>query len=327
MCAGLAASVLAASGCGGDSESSAARDGKRTKLTVGLVPTHEAAPIYLGVDQGIFVREGFDIEIRPAQGGAAVIPQVISGGVQVGFSNTPSLLSAAGRGLPIEIVAPGGGSQPAKRGRGENLDGAVMVRRDSRIRTYPDLTGKRVAVNTLRNISDLTLNAALEQRGIDHRTVKYLEVPFPDMLAALDAARVDAAFLAIPFKTMAERTGHYRTIGLPLVDVRPQLVFTSYFVSRQWAEKSPDALGRFLRALRRAMVYAAEHEREARATIAKYAKLPKDLIPAIPLGNRRPDCRELVTSSELLARLMVRFGALEREPDLGELIRPGFCDG
>jgi hypothetical protein len=51
------------------------------------------------------------------------------------------------------------------------------------------------------------------------------------------------------------------------------------------------------------------------------------LIPKLPIGNRRPDCRELLTSSELLAELMVEYGALEHEPALDELIRPGFCDG
>jgi hypothetical protein len=49
--------------------------------------------------------------------------------------------------------------------------------------------------------------------------------------------------------------------------------------------------------------------------------------PEAPIGNRRPDCRELLTSSELLAELMVEYGALEHEPALDELIRPGFCDG
>lgn len=32
------------------------------------------------------------------------------------------------------------------------------------------------------------------------------------------------------------------------------------------------------------------------------------------------------TSSELLARLMVKYDALDREPDPDALIRPGFCD-
>jgi hypothetical protein len=47
----------------------------------------------------------------------------------------------------------------------------------------------------------------------------------------------------------------------------------------------------------------------------------------MPIGNPRPDCEELKASSEVLGALMVEYGALDREPDLAELIRPGFCDG
>jgi NitT/TauT family transport system substrate-binding protein len=98
-------------------------------------------------------------------------------------------------------------------------------------------------------------------------------------------------------------------------------------VSRRWADEHPEVLLRFLWALRRSMLYAAEHERQTRATIGDYTELPRDLIPALPPMNRRPDCAELRTSSELLVRLMMRYGALDRAPDLDALIRPGFCDG
>jgi NitT/TauT family transport system substrate-binding protein len=250
---------------------------------------------------------------------------VLGGDVQIGFSNTPTLLSAAERGLPIQIVAPSGGAPPRKVGQGENVEAAVMARKDSEIRTYADLKGKTVAVNAVANISDVTLKAALDRRGVERGKLELLEVPFPEMLAALDKGRVDAAFLATPFKTMAERSGRYRAVGFPIYDARPELIYTGYFVSRRWAEENQDVLKRFLSALRKSMLYAAEHERETREAVGRFAKLPKELVGAIPLLNRRPDCEELKTSSKLLAGLMVYYGALDREPDLDELIRHGFC--
>jgi NitT/TauT family transport system substrate-binding protein len=41
----------------------------------------------------------------------------------------------------------------------------------------PDLEGKTVAVNTLGNVLDVTLNTALEAAGVDRSRVEYLEVP------------------------------------------------------------------------------------------------------------------------------------------------------
>jgi NitT/TauT family transport system substrate-binding protein len=322
----LVAAGLMASGCGGDSAGGARPENGRTKLTVGLLPIWDVVPVHLGVKKGFFATEGLDVEIRTAQGGAEIVPQVMSGDVQIGYSNTPTLFSAAAEGLPIEIVAPAAGPTVEKQGQGQNLEGSVMVPRDSSIRGYADLEGKTVAVNTVGNITDLTLKAALEKHRVDHTTVEYLEVPFPDMLAALDAGRVDAAIVASPFKTMAERSGRYRSIGFPLVDVRPDLVYTSYFASSDWAEQNGEVLERFRSALRRSMLYAAAHESETRETVGEFSQLPRELVSAIPIGDRRPDCAQLRASSEALVELMVRYDQLDREPDLDELIRPGFCD-
>jgi NitT/TauT family transport system substrate-binding protein len=323
----LAAGVLVAAGCGGDQAGGdPASEGGRTRLTVRLLPIWDVAPVYLGIKKGFFADEELELDIELGQGGAETVAPVLDGTVQIGYSNTPSLFHAAVAGLPIEIVAPAAGPPPEKQGNGENLEGAVMVMRDSSIRSYADLEGKTVAVNALGSVADLTLQAALNDHGIDPGNVENLEVPFPDMQAALDAGHVDAAVMVSPWKTMAELSGDFRSVAFPTLDVWPDLVYTGYFVSRDWADENPDVLERFLAALHRSMMYAAEHERETRATIGEFTKLPKELIPAIPIGNRRPDCQELETSSDVLARLMVEYGALDRAPDLEELIRPGFCD-
>jgi NitT/TauT family transport system substrate-binding protein len=319
----LAAAVPVA-GCGQEPAGGAKSENGRTKLTVQLVPLYEVAPVHLGIEKGFFAEEGLDIEIRVAQGGAAGLPQVIGGDVQIGFSNTPSLFSAAAEGLPVEIVAPAGGSPRARAGKEDTDQGAVMVKADSPIRRYADLAGRTVAVNTLGNVLDVTLNAALEEHGVDPDRVERLEVPFPDMLPALDDGQVDAVFVTPPFGTIALSEG-YRAVGFPFRDVRPDLVFAGYFVSREWAEDNPAVLERFLAALRQSMLYAASHERETRKAITEFTGLPEDLAAEVPLGNRRPDCEELVTSSKVLGGLMVEYGALEGEPDLDELIRPGFC--
>jgi NitT/TauT family transport system substrate-binding protein len=283
-------------------------------------------PVHLGIKKGFFKEQDLELEIQTAQGGAEIIPLVMNGSVQIGYSNTPSLFIASVKGLPIQIVAPAGSTVAKKEGNGENLVAAVMVRRDGPIRSAKDLEGRTVAVNTLKNISDVTASGALEKRGVDYTKVKYLEVPLPDMLAALDARRVDAIWIVSPFKTIAEQSGKYRSVLFPLYETRPGQVNTAYFVSKRWAEENEDVLERFLTALRKSMDYAASHEQETRQTLGEYTELPKKLIPQIPIGGRLPDCEELEASSKLLSGLMVRYDALPRQPDLGELIRPGFCD-
>ena len=326
VCRVCAACVLlaAVSGCGGDDEGGGSSKGGPTTLTVQVLPITDVVPIYLGIEKGFFKEENLTIKTQTAQGGAEIIPQVQNGSVQIGYSNTPSLFIAAAKGLPIEIVAPADGGIGAKKGK-QAID-AIMVKKDSPIKKPADLVGKTVAVNTLKNISDVSTSGALDKLGIDPRGVKYLDVPLPDMLGALDAGRVDAIFTVSPFKTIAEQSGKYRTIINPEPVLRPRMHNTAYFVSKQWGEENKDVLERFLRALRKSMEYSDTHDADNRKQLAKYTQLPKKIIPTITIGERIPDCNEFEASSKLLIDVMVKFNALDKRPDLGELIRPGFCD-
>ncbi|GLY33474.1 hypothetical protein Kisp02_68390 [Kineosporia sp. NBRC 101731] len=66
----VAALTLAA--CGGSDESS--EPGGTTTVKVGLVPILDVAPVYLGVEQGFFEKQGLKLELQTAQGGAAIVP-------------------------------------------------------------------------------------------------------------------------------------------------------------------------------------------------------------------------------------------------------------
>ena len=76
-------------------------------LKVGVIPIADVAPLYLGMDKGFFEEEGLTIEPQLAEGGAAIVPSVVSGDYQIGFSNTTSLIIAASKKLPIQIISQG----------------------------------------------------------------------------------------------------------------------------------------------------------------------------------------------------------------------------
>src|SRR5690625_7664445 len=79
---GLAAAgaLLLFTACGGGdeaaSEDDVAQDGQLTEVSIGVVPVVDVAPIYLGVQEGIFEDHGLDVDLTVAQGGAAIIPAV-----------------------------------------------------------------------------------------------------------------------------------------------------------------------------------------------------------------------------------------------------------
>jgi NitT/TauT family transport system substrate-binding protein len=114
---GLAVAVVTlagAAGCGssnsGSGGTSSADGAKKTQVTVGVIPIVDVAPLYLGQKQGFFARRGIDLKMVTAQGGAAIIPGVVSGQFQFGFSNTTSLMLAQTKGVPVKSVVNGAAS-------------------------------------------------------------------------------------------------------------------------------------------------------------------------------------------------------------------------
>jgi NitT/TauT family transport system substrate-binding protein len=306
----LCAAALVA--CGDDASPSAAT-GPATTVRVGVVPVVDVAPLFLGVEKGFFRDEELTIKTQFAEGGAAIVPAVMSGDLEIGFSNTTSLVIASSKGLPLRIIATG-----ARAGtNADDAPDAVLVRADSEIRTAADLEGRTVAVNTLNNVATLTLNSALERAGVDYRKVNVTEVPFPEMSAAVEAGRVDAAFVQEPFVTPMKAAGG-RAIFNPMEQTERNYTFAAYFASERFIEEQPDVLERFVRALERSLDYARQHPDEARRALVDYTDTPADTAKAMNLTRWE---RELDTSSiELTARLAERYGYVERAPAIDTLV-------
>src|SRR4051794_7448893 len=97
----LTATALAATtaACGGsdDSSNNNSSAGSPDKVKVGVIPIVDVAPIYLGKAKGFFSKQNIDLTLEQAQGGAAIVPAVVSGQYQFGFSNVVSLLLGASR--------------------------------------------------------------------------------------------------------------------------------------------------------------------------------------------------------------------------------------
>jgi NitT/TauT family transport system substrate-binding protein len=117
------------------------------KVTVGVIPITDVAPIYLGKEKGFFAKQNLDVEMQLAQGGAELIAPVVSGQREFGFSNLSSILIAQTRGLELVAIAPGA-SSTGEQGRDF---GAIIAPGDSPLQNAKDLEGKTVAVNNLNN--------------------------------------------------------------------------------------------------------------------------------------------------------------------------------
>jgi NitT/TauT family transport system substrate-binding protein len=311
--------AIAAVGCGDDDSSGGGGSGEAAKpvtLKVGVIPIADVAPLYLGMKQGFFDAEKLKIQPQQAEGGAAIVPAVMSGDNQIGFSNTTSLVIASSKNLPVQIVSQGvlAGDSP------EQAWDAVIVKKGSDITSPKDLEGKTIAVNTLNNVGPLTINNVLEKQGVDYKKVKYVEVPFPDMNGALEAGRVDAAFVVEPFFSQGKGAGS-KAILNSYEETAPNYTVATYFANKQYIAENKDVVERFTRAMNKSLEYAQQHPDEVRDIVTEYTKIPAKAAESMQLPQWREDLNEKTIQQTI--DLAQKYGFTKESPSLDELVLQG----
>ncbi|MFA1551133.1 ABC transporter substrate-binding protein [Actinomadura chokoriensis] len=311
--AAAASVLLLTSACGsGDSSDDASGDGPTT-VKVSVIPIVDVAPIYLGNQQGFFAEQGLKLDLQSAQGGAAIVPAVVSGQVDFGFSNYTSLLIAKSKGLPLKVVAAGAGSTGVQ---GKDF-GGVVVKAGSPIKSAKDLAGKRVAVNTLNNINDTTVRASIRAAGGDAKNVKFTELAFPDMLAALEKGNVDAVQVVEPFLATAKKNGG-KVIASNYVDTAPNLTIAGYFTSQKTAGSKPELVKKFAAAMQKSLKYADENPDAVRKILGTYTKIDPSLTPSLTLPKFPTEVNS--ASLDTLSKLAVQDGLIKTAPDVKDLL-------
>lgn len=313
----VALTALAACSSGGGSgdggTSTDGASGSTTPITVGVIPIVDVAPIYLGVEQGFFKDQGLDVKLEKAQGGAAIVPAVVAGQYQFGFSNSTSLILATANNMKLEAVTSG----VATTGVAESDFGAVIVPADSPIKTAKDLAGKKIAVNTLNNINSSTINKAVRDAGGDPSTIKYTELGFPDIVAAVQKGDVDAGQVVEPFLTQALVKGMHQVVA-NYVATDPNLTISMYFTSADYASKNADVVKRFTDAMNKSLEYADAHGDEVRRILSTYTDIDAATLAKI----RLPKWPTTIDTDSIstLADLAVTDGFLKSKPDLSGLL-------
>lgn len=313
--AAVALTVGAAACGGGGGGGEAGQDGKLETVTVGTLPLASSAPLFLGRKLGYFKQEGIEVRPQLAQGGAEVTAGVQSGSFSFGYAGVIPVVVAKSKGLPVKIVA----TTDDQLQDASEADVITVAQGDSDIKTAKDLEGATVAVNSLRGVAEVVIKGSVEKDGGDPSKVELLEVPFPDMVTALDQKRVDAAFIPEPFLLQSVERGARVIESCSYQAVDPKgLELGIYIASEKYIADNADVVKRFTRALNRATEHAADHPDEVREIIGTYTEIPPELIAKIKLPRWDSQLRR--ESVQLQADLTRRYGIIEEPPNLDELI-------
>jgi NitT/TauT family transport system substrate-binding protein len=240
-----------------------------------------------------------------------LVPAVVTGDYQFAFGNYVSLMLARQNGVDVQIVTNlVDGADTADRG----TNGLLVD--PERIAAIEDLAGKTFAVTTLNNVAEVTIRATLRGAGVDDADVKFVELGFPDMNAAVEAGEVDAAWQAEPFVTLGETAGLVN-VADPMFGTTPSMPLAGIFASESWLSDNAEVGAAFHRAMTRSLEASSDAE-AMKAAITANTQTPAELIDQIALANWNP---ELDTEKlAMVGGLAAEYGLLDAEPNLDELV-------
>ncbi|MGB7951793.1 MAG: ABC transporter substrate-binding protein [Candidatus Binatia bacterium] len=282
---------------------------------LGYMKIADTAPMFVAMEKGFFKAEGLELETIPMAGGAIIVQGVTSGDLQFGWTNVISLYQAHVAKFDFKLIAGG-----ATNVKGSNDTHAIEVLKTSPIVRAKDLEDKTVAVNTLNNIVHLMAMAWIDQNGADSSKVKFVEIPFPNMAAALAAGQIDAISVQEPFATAAVEKGAARVLVKPWGEVQQKFLIASWFASEKWIQKNRQMTQAFVRAINRGIDAIHADPAVSRSTMIKWTGLSPDLVAKIqlPVFEKTLSERDLQATIDLAAK----YKMIPRPFKASEVISP-----
>jgi len=233
---------------------------------------------------------------------------IVTGHLQATFMVAPLAIALRQQGAPIKIVYLG------------HRDGtAMMVHKDSHIYGIRDLKGRTIAIPTRYSNQFLILYKSLRDNGLSLNDVHLVEMPPPDMPAALYSRSVDAITSGEPFMAQTQIEKYGRVL-YQAKDIWPNFISCVMVVHErvirehpEWVQQLVDGIARSGKWLDGGMdhrMLAAENVSKKyfnqRPELLRYVlSVPPDRITYSNLSLARKDfemIEELATEAGVLKR-------------------------
>ncbi|GAA3444858.1 ABC transporter substrate-binding protein [Planomonospora venezuelensis] len=303
--AGLAA-VLALSACGGSDPADTAEAGaagglEKAEITIGALPIPDSAALYIANERGFFKEEGLTVKIETVQGGAQAQQSLIGGSLDATQTNYVSTFLAVSAGNKLKIVSDLYQATP------DSFN--IMVPKDSPIKTPADLKGKKIAVNSQKNIGTLAVTSVLKAHGLTAEDVTFLEFPFPEMAGKLEQGIVDAAWMTEPHLTAVQKNIGAQKLADTMTGPTADFPIAGVVVTEEFLTQHPKTVAAFQRGLAKAQQIAASDRKAVEKILPTFTKIDAATAAVITLGTFPTSLDE--TRLQRVSDLMVEQGYLK----------------
>ena len=301
----VALGILAA----GNARAASAQTPGRAPVVVAVAAATDVLPFFYAAQQGLFEKAGLDITQIPGPSGSANLVAVAGGTANIGFANCFSLIVAHVKGVPVKLIAPGGGYESS------NPWAQLIVAGDSPIKSAKDLEGRILGVTGLHDLFALATQAWMEREGADLSKIRFLEIPPSLMLGALQSKRIDAFTIQEPFRGAAVAAGA-RAIASPYDAIAKTFLTAGWFANTTWSDQNRDAAIRFAQVIHQAATYTNAHFEQLLPLISSYSKISLESLKQsrpirVPLSLNGTLIQPLIDIAARYHEIPGRFSAQE----------------
>lgn len=251
----------------------AAQEQKLTPLKVGFLKIAGYANIYAAQKENMFRDNGLEVTSVFFRSSAETVAAAQAGSIDL-FSAFPSaVMSANERGFDFGTIS----QNEITYEKGPDT-GAILVLKDSGIRSMKDLVGKRLAASARSSQATVAVDEVLRKHGIDPKQVPYLEAAYPNHFDMLRTRQVDAVASTEPFTTQIIQSGIADVISWHYAEAFPGGPLSAWFAKRTYIAQNREIIERFNKALTASIDYMMADPQRGRKLIVEFTGLDPTIV-------------------------------------------------
>jgi NitT/TauT family transport system substrate-binding protein len=284
---------------------------ERETLKVGFLPVtcHLTCPV---TDYATKTSQRTRFESQRFTDFPTVVETVKSGRLDATFMIAPLAMKLREQGVPVKITYLG------------HRDGStVMVRKDLPAKDLRDLKGRTFALPSKYSNQSLVIRKLMKDQGVDPASIRFVEMPPPDMPGALASKAIDAYFIGEPHAARAELDGSGRVL-YHAKDIWPRFISCVLVVTEKLIAERPAVVKDLVRGIAESGEWAEKNRLEAATLVAPYFRQDEKLVRyVLTQPPDRVSYRMLTPGDDemqLMADMGLEAGILERRLDVKGLV-------
>ena len=229
-------------------------------LKAGTSPTDAyAEPLYFA-PSGISAKTGITLDVSLFSSSTATAAGCASGALDVGVADPIAIANGVVHGIPFRILAPGSVYMGV-------TTSYICVAKSSSITSAKDLNGATMGSVTLASsVAFVATKSWLAAGGADLSTIKFGEMPYASMAAAIERGAIAGASIAEPFISQLPPT--VRILANPNDAIGGRYATSAWFTTAAWLERNPVLARRLTAAIYDVARWSNDHQADTAVVLA-----------------------------------------------------------